>query len=175
MERELLILGLLRIHKMHGYQINELIETHFGSGLQLKKATTYHLLNKMKTNGWITYLEEKEGNRPTRRVYSITTLGETTFQKLLRDSLEHYSPVVSPSHIGLAFLHELPAQEAVDLILKRRNVVERLLQNIDLHQEMAGSFHMLMLYQRRHLSAELDWIDEIIDQLHNEELAMTKL
>jgi len=166
MERELLILGILRLHQMHGYQLNEIIETHLGSGVNLKKATAYHLLNKMKEEQWISCSEEKQGNRPTRRVYIITKKGEDTFQKLLRENLAQYAPVVSPSQIGLAFLPELPVAEALQLIHLRRDTIRRIMQNIEDHDGLAGRFQLLHAYQKRHLSAELDWLDELIDQLN---------
>ena len=63
MERKLLLLGMLRENEMYGYQLNEFLETHLGSAVQLKKPTAYNLLNKMAADGWISYREEQEGNR----------------------------------------------------------------------------------------------------------------
>ena len=90
MERKLLLLGLLRSQEMHGYQINELIDAHLGTSIQLKKPTVYKLLATMVDDGWIRYYEEQEGNYPTRRVYQITPEGEEAFQRLLRQSLADY-------------------------------------------------------------------------------------
>ena len=38
----------------------------------LKKPTAFFLLDKMAQNGWISWTEEQEGNRPPRRNYQIT-------------------------------------------------------------------------------------------------------
>ncbi|MGD8597706.1 MAG: helix-turn-helix transcriptional regulator, partial [Anaerolineae bacterium] len=76
MERELLLLGLLRSQDMHGYQLHEAIDSHLGMGVQLTKPTAYRLLSNMADDGWVTFREEQEGNRPPRRVYAITPKGE---------------------------------------------------------------------------------------------------
>jgi DNA-binding PadR family transcriptional regulator len=111
MERKLLLLGLLRSQEMSGYQLNELIDSHMRASVRLKKPTAYRLLSKMADDGWITYTEERQGNRPLRRVYAITPKGEAAFQQLLRDSLADYSPAEFRSAISLAFLDALPAEE----------------------------------------------------------------
>ena len=67
MERELLLLGLLRSQEMHGYELNEFIDSHLGATVHLKKPTAYRLLNGIVDEGWISYTEEQEGNRPPRR------------------------------------------------------------------------------------------------------------
>ena len=47
MERELLLLGLLRSQDMHGYQLHEAIDSHLGMVVQLTKPTAYGLLSNM--------------------------------------------------------------------------------------------------------------------------------
>ena len=61
MERKILLLGLLRQHEMHGYQLNELIDAHIGTSLQFTKPTAYRLLQKMTEYGWITFQDIQEG------------------------------------------------------------------------------------------------------------------
>jgi DNA-binding PadR family transcriptional regulator len=165
MERELLLLGILRMQEMHGYQLNEIIEAHLGSSVHLKKATSYHLLSKMTEKGWISYREERQGNLPTRRIYSITAEGESAFQHLLRESLASYAPVDLRGSISLAFLDVLPSEEAAELLEKRKATVEDLLRRILSHPRHSGGFELILTYQTRHLRAELDWIDQVIGHL----------
>ncbi len=165
MERKLLLLGLLRSQGMHGYQLNEAIDSHLGASVHLKKPTAYRLLNEMARNGWITYKEEQEGNRPPRRIYSLTPQGEAAFQRLLRESLADYRPVELLSDVGLAFLDVLPSAEVLPLLHKRRSVIESLLQMLSVHNEHPGSFQLMIEHQRRHLSAELEWLDEVIARI----------
>ncbi len=165
MERILLLLGLLRSHEMHGYQLNEFIDSHLGTSVHLKKPTAYRLLDKMAEDGWVTYREEREGNRPPRRVFAITPEGEAAFQQLLRESLADYQPIVFPGNIGLLFLDAIPPEEALELLQKRRASVAGVLQKAHTHNVHEESYSLMLLHQIRHLTTELEWLDEVIAQL----------
>lgn len=173
MERELLLLGLLRREDMHGYQLHEFINQNMASCVDLKKSTAYYLLDKMAVAGWISVTEEQEGNRPPRRVYQLTAAGETHFQQLLRENLAGYSPSHFSGDIGLAFLDVLEPTEARQLLLQRQADMTHLLaeaQNIPLHK---GSMQYVIEHQARHLAAELAWLNEIIariDSIHEKGL-----
>ena len=174
MERELLLLGMLRIEEMHGYQVDQMINAHLEPTFQLKKPTMYKLLNKMVDQGWITFREEQEGNYPVRRVYAITPAGEETFQQLLRQSLADYRPV-SFNDIALAFLDTLPAGEALPLLRRRRESISQHLETARDHDPEPAAhqdgYHLLLRHQVYHLSAEIAWMDELIDHLQGDNLA----
>jgi DNA-binding PadR family transcriptional regulator len=165
MERELLLLGLLRSQDMHGYQLHEAIDSHLGMGVQLTKPTAYRLLSNMAEEEWVTFWEEQEGNRPPRRVYGITPKGEVAFQRLLRENLANYEPSDFTCHIGLAFLDELAAKEALPLLHSRRAGMEELLESTRAHGEHPGSLQLILERQVHLLAAELDWLDTVIARL----------
>jgi len=165
MERELLLLGLLRSQNMHGYQLHEAIDSHLGVGVQLAKPTAYRLLSSMAEDGWVTSREEQEGNRPPRRVYAITPQGEIAFQRLLRENLANYQPSDFTCHIGLAFLDELSAEEALPLLQRRRAAMEELSDATRAHGEHPGSLQLILERQVHLLAAELDWLDTVIARL----------
>jgi DNA-binding PadR family transcriptional regulator len=165
MERKLLLLGLLRKQEMHGYQINELIDAHLGTSIQLKKPTVYKLLGIMVDDGWIKYREEQEGNYPTRRVYTITPEGEEAFQLMLRQNLADYRPVSFLGSIGIVYLDTLPAEEAAALLHQRRVEVESFRQKIAADEQHQGGFQLMLSYHLSHLKAELEWLDEVISHL----------
>ena len=162
MDRELLLLGMLRTNERHGYQINELIEAHLGTSIELKKPTVYKLLGNMLENGWISYREEQEGNYPTRRVYTITLQGEEAFQQILRENLANYRPTSYLNNIGIVYLEALPAEEALSLLRHRRDDVERFRGEIHSDEKHQGGYQRMLSYHLNHLNAELDWLDEVI-------------
>ncbi|MBC8450999.1 helix-turn-helix transcriptional regulator [bacterium] len=155
-ERELLLLGLLRNRHMHGYQLSEFLEAHFGMFFDLKKGTAYNLLGKMEKVGWVTSREEKEGRRPVRRVFAITQEGESIFQSLLRRSLREYRCPAFPANVPVLFLDALPQGEKTDLLEGRREEVKDQLRALETHVE-----HPLLDHRRRILQAELDWLDTL--------------
>jgi DNA-binding PadR family transcriptional regulator len=162
MERKLLLLGLLRSGEMHGYQLNEFIDSHLDTIVILKKPTAYRLLNRMAEDGWVTHREERDGNRPPRRVFAITPDGEAAFQRLLRETLVDYQPIVSPGDVGLLFLHALPPAEVMALLQKRREKVENVLAVLHSHEMDREQHSILLLHQTRQLTAELEWLAEVI-------------
>lgn len=165
MERELLLLGLLRRQDMHGYQLHDFIESYMTMCVDLKKATAYFLLDKMEQMGWITQNSTQVGNRPTRRVYALTPLGEENFQRLLRENLASYLPARFGSDIGLAFVGELPATEAITLLQQRRVTLAESLANAQAIPPHEGVLQWVIEHQVVHLTAELQWLDQVIGRL----------
>lgn len=170
MERKLLLLGLLQTQAMHGYQLNDVIDSHLGGSIQLKKATAYDVLKKMAAEGWITHREEREGNRPPRRVYVITPQGRAVFVRLLRESLARYEPAEFRCDIALAFLDTLPTEEALALLRQRRKVIVTLIAEADAIGGHPGSMQLVVEHQQRHLRTELDWLDDVIARVEAGEL-----
>jgi DNA-binding PadR family transcriptional regulator len=164
MARKLLLLGMLRMQEMHGYQINEFIDVHLGTSIQLKKPTVYKLLGVMEGDGWINSREEREGNYPPRRVYAITETGESAFQELLRANIADYQPASYLGNIGIVYLDALPIEEAAILLAERRKKVNDMLVVLDDHEMHTDGFDLMLSYQRHLLSAELAWLDGIIDR-----------
>ena len=168
MERELLLLGLLQKEEMHGYQLHEFIDSFMQTCVDLKKSTAYYLLEKMTKEGYVTRTEEREGNRPPRRVYHLTPAGETRFLELLRQNLATYLPAKFPGDTGLTFLDNLPTDESVTLLQQRREQLANALAVIKQAPVHTGSLQFMIAHQQLHLQSELDWLDSVIEQLANE-------
>ncbi|GAB4581160.1 MAG: PadR family transcriptional regulator [Anaerolineales bacterium] len=165
MDKQLFLLGLLRHQNMHGYQLNEFIESTLATCVDIKKSTAYYALSKMLEDGWVMSVEEQEGNRPPRRVYSITPEGEAAFQRLVRENLGMYHPTQFGGDFGLAFLDVVPSGEARQLLEQRRvGLVAHLaeLQAVPVHQ---GSLQLMIEHQLHHLQTELAWLDEVLARL----------
>ncbi|MFN2104089.1 MAG: PadR family transcriptional regulator [Candidatus Promineifilaceae bacterium] len=167
MEKRLLLLSALRNHEMHGYQLNELLGRHAGIPIKVTGSNAYKLLNRMEEDGWITYYEEQEGNRPPRRVYRMTAEGEKVFQQMLRDSLAAYVEPEFPSATAFNIIDLLPPEEAIALLQARR---EKVAAN---YEEIAGvgdemrQYHLSVEYLQRFYQSEIEWVDELIARLNN--------
>jgi DNA-binding PadR family transcriptional regulator len=162
-ERQILILGLLLSHGMHGYQLNELLKKNPGMPISLTKSNAYKLLNDMENDGWVTYIEEQEGNRPVRRVYSVTEKGEQAFKKMLRETLSTYAFPELPSVVGLDFLHMLPDEEVVSLLERRLNVVKDKFGQLEAVSEEIRKSHLTTDYLHRYYAGEVEWLTEILN------------
>ena len=82
----LVLLGILAIKPMHGYEIKQIIEDHMGDWTDIKFGSIYFALSKMLEEGSLSISEEmRSGNRPARTVYAITDKGQNEYQRLLRE------------------------------------------------------------------------------------------
>ena len=167
MEKKLLLLGLLLSHGMHGYQLNEVLQQNPGTPIALKKSNAYKLLNDMEKDGWVTHIQEQEGNRPQRRVYSVTEEGEKEFYRFLRENLSTYPTPEFPSVVGLDFLYMLPAEEAVSLLEKRRQAVDEKFQQLDGISLEIRQSHLATEYLHKYYAKEIEWLTEIISRLQS--------
>jgi DNA-binding PadR family transcriptional regulator len=165
MHQKLLLLGLLRRQDMHGYQLYDFIERDLSICTDIKKPTAYYLLGKMAEDGLITEVHVQDGNRPARRVYSLTAQGEAEFQRLLRENLAEFSPVYFPGDIGLAFMNTLPPGEAAALLQARRQALIEVMGKVESAPTHSGSLALVLEHRKQHLQAELSWLEHIIAYL----------
>lgn len=165
MHQKLLLLGLLRRQDMHGYQLYDFIERDLSVCTDLKKPTAYYLLGKMAEDGWIVESNMQDGNRPTRRVYSLTPQGEVEFQRLLRENLADFDQVYFPGDIGVALISALPPGEAAALLQTRRRAIIHAMARVDSAPVHSGSLALIIEHRKRHLQAELSWLEQVIDSL----------
>ena len=65
-DRSLLLLGMLKAQRSHGYQMHEFIEKNLARVADLKKATAYATLDKLAKEGLVQTTSKQVGNRPPR-------------------------------------------------------------------------------------------------------------
>ncbi|TXK85158.1 PadR family transcriptional regulator [Paenibacillus sp. N3.4] len=169
-ERALLLLGILKSQSLHGYQINEFIDKNLSRITSMKKATAYALLDRLKAANFISVREDQEGNRPPRKVYSITPSGDQEFYKLLRKNLSEQDNSSFKGDIGLMFLDHLSKEETIDCLMVRLNdLTEQIkeLQKVPKHTFSRG----IDLSIEHHLvckQAERNWLLLVIEKLKKE-------
>jgi DNA-binding PadR family transcriptional regulator len=163
MDRQLLLLGLLRTQEMHGYQINEFIDEQMAFCVELKRSTAYYVLDKLCRDGLVAEEVEREGNRPERRVYRITPAGEQRFQTLLRENLATYLPAIYPIDIGVIFLNQLADGEAAALLAARRQAILAHRAELNALRAVMPLNHIAIIeHHLLHIDAELTWIDQVL-------------
>jgi DNA-binding PadR family transcriptional regulator len=168
MDHTLLILGLLKLQEMHGYQLSDLIDKRLRHLTDIKKPTLYHLLGKLESEGDVTQTTSREGNRPERYTYKLTKQGAHHFEALLRQNLQDTHAAYFSDDIGLLFLSEIAAPEArTCLELKRQSVDEHIAQikqAVAVHHEGTPAYYTLR-HHELHLKTERVWLDELLAQL----------
>ncbi|MCJ7513244.1 MAG: PadR family transcriptional regulator [Anaerolineales bacterium] len=165
MDRELLLLGLLRQEEMHGYRLVGWVESDLRYCTDLKKPTVYFLLGKMEKAGWVARTRSRQGKRPPRWVYRITEAGEAQFQELLRTNLSTYKPSRFTGDVGLAFLSAVSAKEAAECLGGRRQQILAEQDSLRHAPFLFGSTEWVASHQRAHLEAEARWLDALLAAL----------
>ena len=162
MDRELLLLGILRREAMHGYRLVEIVETELRACTDLKKPTAYFLLGKLARSGLVTRTRTREGKRPPKWVYRLTPKGEETFQALLRENLAAFAPPKYPGSVGLAFLHAIVPEEAHRLLSQRLTSIESRAAAINLQVAAQGPSALVASHERHQLLAEATWLKQLL-------------
>jgi len=167
-EHELLLLGLLVSQSQHGYQINEFIERDLAHLTNMKKGNAYATLGRLAKDGYINLEITQEGNRPLRKVYSITEAGQKRFFELLRNNLSSSERMVFAGDIGLMFIDHLPRAEAIEYLNSRLALVKSKLA--EQHAGAVPHGHGIgvdlalqhVLFMQR---AEVSWLETALNEL----------
>lgn len=162
MEKKLILLGLLQSREMHCYRIIEFLDGSEALPVTLKKANVYRLLADMEKDGWLTHFSEQEGNRPQRKVYTVTEAGRKAYKDLLRQSLSSYPRPEFPGICGLDFTSSLPQEEVVSLLEKKLGLMEAKYRELDTIPSEIRNSHLCIEYMHRFYKHEIEWLKEVI-------------
>ena len=163
-DKTLLILGILSSHQSHGYELYSLLSSPM-MPIHVGKANAYQILGRFEKDGWVTVTEEREGNRPPRRVYSLTTSGEEAFQRILRERLASHTTNDHADAVSLNFLSLIPTEEAVKLLSERLEAVQQKLDSLAEQVTEDAAPHYGVGYLLDHTVFERDWLQGLINRL----------
>jgi DNA-binding PadR family transcriptional regulator len=117
----LAVLALLFERPMHPYEMaSTLKQRHKGESIKLRYGSLYTVIELLLGRRFIAAREtSREGRRPERTVYELTSLGydelRAWMHDLLRDPVNEYPQFQA----GLSLLPVLPPEEAVNLLRDR--------------------------------------------------------
>lgn len=164
MEKELLILGIIRGQRIHGYRLWELLSA-VPMGVRLRRSNAYRILDNLEKKGLVNQTIEREGNRPQRRVYEISEEGERAFQRMLRDSLGDDAACDLPNAVALNYLDGLAPDEAVELLKRRLRSIETRIEANDELSAASLRRHPGVAFAVEYDSLEHRFVSGLIDRL----------
>ena len=175
MSVRLVILGLLRENPLYGYEIKQIIEEHMSDWTSIAFGSIYFALDKLAKEGFVEKVSvEKEGKRPSRSVYQITSAGREEFMRLLRESWQQVEREYFSLDICLFFAEALPPQEIEAYLRGRQKALQEVLQHIHSHrdEEMAQPdippvARAIFEHSIAHTSAELEWVNDLLRKLES--------
>lgn len=165
----LIILGLLQERPFHGYELKRVTkERYMDEWGNLAFGSIYFALRRMTEEGLVIIEKmEKEGNRPSRNVYSITEAGRQEFLRLLRENWQSNELGADPIRACLVYMEALPPDEVLSYLKARRETFRKLgdhLREIQRTLDPKAPWTAQLLLERdsRLISCELDWLDGLI-------------
>jgi len=163
-----LILGLLAIAPMTGYDIKRHLDSTVRHFWAADKAQVYRALATLVTDGLATVEVVRQETRPDRQEHHITDAGRAALHAWLASPL----PVHADRDPFLArtfFAGNLDRGEVLDLLAQRRAQTMELLAALTAMQRAPGAATDRAAYLRNatlengltHARAELEWLEDV--------------
>jgi DNA-binding PadR family transcriptional regulator len=175
---EIAVLALLREAPMHPYQMQSLLRLrHKDEILALKRGSLYHAIGRLVRDEFITAKSTgRQGRRPERTTYSITTAGRKEFTRVLRQIIAVPRRESSEFMAAMSFLVHLTPAESLPKLEERAHHLqsEIALRNAGVS---AASAHVLRInlveseYLIAMMKAELAWVCSLIADISSGKLA----
>ena len=160
-DKNLLILGIVHAHQIHGYQITELINSSW-MPIKISKANVYRILNSLEVQGLLTHKEERVENHPPKQVYSITDQGEKTFVMFLESRLSKNISTELPDAVSLNFLSLISPTKATKLLQQRLKSIEKRKNNLETISEENRKNHPGVDFLISQVNFEYQWLNNFI-------------
>lgn len=177
---EIAVLGLLKEHDMHGYELKKRLADVFGLASVVSFGSLYPALARLEGAGAVSVVtgqdREEAGDagstgpewraRRRRKVYSITARGSEMFEELLAGSQSGGEDERS-FNLRLAFARYLPPERRLGLLEQRRAILrDRLAHLAGRARARRDDRYMRVLAERQQeaLSRDVSWLDNLIQE-----------
>ena len=167
------LLGLLTIQPMSGYDLGQLIRTSVGHFWRESYGQIYPNLKRLAAEGLVTAITERHKGRPYRRIYSITGKGR---ERLARWLAVEPQPEIPRNELLLKLFFaaqispEIPIANLEKMVEEERALLKQFRQA---EQEIAGNrqypdapyWRMTARFGLLELEAHLRWAQETLAEL----------
>jgi DNA-binding PadR family transcriptional regulator len=114
-----MVLGIVkRERQAHGYKVyRELVSWQTEKWSKVRPGSIYHALSQLEKEGFLHGAPTTQGSGLARTSYKITSAGKKEFIQLVENALIEYDLELFAA--GLAFMHELPRAQVIELAKQR--------------------------------------------------------
>lgn len=149
--------------------------------VKIRPGSLYHAIGKLAEGGWIEEVgTDREGNRPERTTYRITTTGSHALRSAIADRLANPRKEYPIFPLAVAEAHHLPKDDVLQHLSHRRVVLHRDLAEVeDVFRHVTGDRGKPVRYVLdidlliHHIRAEIAWVDSTIAALKDGRLEWT--
>jgi DNA-binding PadR family transcriptional regulator len=169
---ELVILGLVAEEPKYGYQIEQdIIQRGMREWTEIGFSSIYYILNKLEDRGLLSSEKHTGGDRPARKIYTLTDSGRLEYRRTVRMRLTTPRPRTDDFDLGLANLLALERPELLQALSSHQTMLKEKLEQVRIKYELDGGDRLnlpayeLFNHSMAILKAELDWINDAIERL----------
>ncbi len=167
------LLGLLTIEPMSGYDLGQVIRTSVGHFWRESYGQIYPNLKRLAAEGLVTAKTERQKGKPDRRIYSITGKGREQLVKWLAVEPQPEIPrneLLLKLFFGAQISPEIPIANLGRMVEEERTLLKQFRQ---VEQEIAGNrqypdapyWKMTARFGQLELEAHLRWAKETLAEL----------
>lgn len=164
------VLGLIYQRPLNPYELTKLLDRpEIQDWFPMASASIYTTIKNLCKKGYIIGESVKEGNLPSKTIYSITDEGKEILFDSLEIGLESYSPQASNFGISIFHVCSLEKNLALELLTKRLETLKTMksVTNSKLSNsptKIPINFKMMLQYNVYRIETEI----KITEQLVNE-------
>jgi DNA-binding PadR family transcriptional regulator len=171
MEKELVLLGLLKEGPKHGYELKRIVDETISTFAPISAGSIYYTLKALAKRGLVTTTRKRQGRYPEKEVYKITGKGAREFKVLLKRTSCSINRLYRSLDIVLYFMDYLAPEEMIEGLRKRirqiariREATERISAKI---KKEGRPYYIQAIAQRniRFMSEEMEWMEEFVKEI----------
>jgi DNA-binding PadR family transcriptional regulator len=172
---DLLLLGLLMDHPMHGYELHQKIQ---GEGIDrwfnLSLPGIYYSLGKLRDRGYAVEMRHPRSSGAARATYRVTEQGRQIFFAALETEAASQERPYLDYDLVVYFLNKLPIARAESMLEERQRYLEKWEQELLGRQAEAEAEDVPMLrralleHARLYARMEQEWTDCLLRGIRGE-------
>ncbi|RUL47908.1 PadR family transcriptional regulator [Lysinibacillus antri] len=167
----LMVLGLLRVKSMSGYEIQQILQTSktdLWAGIL--PGSIYHALKKMEKGSLVEVESVEQTGHRIKAIYKINDQGEQEYFNLLKKSLE-VSSVKLPTELytGMGFIQDLSKEDVLNALFIQKTALEAELEmqkdGIEMKRQVLGELDKITQLTAQNIFKQYEIQIDFIEQL----------
>lgn len=166
MSHRFLVLGLLSERPRTGYDIKKHVNVMLSAVTNASYGTLYPTLHKLLLEGAVKVDEIPQKGRPSKKVYSITKIGQKELEGWLQKPAAA-DQIKREFLLKLYLAKDLSQTHLQSLVSTRRDQIEETLKTLTTEPEEANNpwQRWIVKYTLSLCKAEIDWLDDLESQI----------
>ena len=171
MEKELILLGLLKEGARHGYELKRIIDEKISTFAPISAGSIYYTLKGLAKDGLVSMEKTRSGKYPEKEVYRVTKKGEEKFKELLEKTCFNIKRLYRSLDIVLYFMNYLKPEEVIDGLKNRTGQIKGAKEETKRISKKIRNekypYYIQAIAERniRFMDEEIEWMEDFIKEI----------